>query len=44
MTKLSSHIHWQIIEKIFAGLSEHQIAIHLEISKSTVHHIYHHFE
>ena len=44
MTKFSSHIRWQIIEKSFAGLSKRQIAIHLGISKSTVRRVCRHFK
>ncbi|RIA90637.1 hypothetical protein C1645_823083 [Glomus cerebriforme] len=44
MKKLSLHIRWQINEKLLAGLSEHRIAKHLGVSRSTVHRVYHCFE
>ncbi|RIA90515.1 hypothetical protein C1645_823223 [Glomus cerebriforme] len=44
MTKLSIHIHWQIVEKSLAGLSKYQIAKYLGISKTTVHCVYHFFK
>ncbi|CAG8513821.1 5159_t:CDS:2 [Funneliformis caledonium] len=44
MTKLSTHIRWQIVEKSLAGLSERQIARHLGISKTTVYCVYYLFK
>src|SRR6185437_3462395 len=44
MKKYPSQFLWKIIEKSLVGLSEREIAIHLGISKTTVHRTYQHFK
>lgn len=44
MSKLSSHVCWQIIERSLEGLSQRQISRRLGISKTTVQRIHYRFK